>query len=946
VRELVDAMLDEARAAILHGRLDEAFVQALQARFEALPVLTEADLREQLLAPVRAIELVAEHAGDDCDVLAHLDGLRAQAAAAHERLFGRADTPYLQSRAVVAALADAKRQATEPDSTLAQALATLEAIAFDDTDASAKVSATLALHALNSYWRWQHSDGPRDEQDKAVKALRRLQRKLDRRGLDSDWIKDAIVAGCTVYPLADGTTAMARAAVAMGLLGMALDRQPDALPGLQPLCDLISESLTFAARAAAPQAEGGPSADGADEPHAAQDTRRSGDAGQEPEFTARCEAILQDFEQRVQANGFSQYELEQSVAQLRGLETSSADDAATLNRTLVGLIDRALPHAPPDGQAALQAARESLVHMATLPAAPLSTAEVESQCETIVEQLEQALAAGENASGSLTRAITALQLLGQRLPDGDEQAAMTLMQAMPRIMAAAAGAAPPELQALAEQMSAHVEDLFAAAPRMMGSEGDEQSIEVQAAQRMLGRLAATATNDPADSQQADPLLRQFGAALRPWLARLATLHDLPTGTQDAAEAQRLAKRADIALQRARAATTEAQLVEQMRMSLRPLALQLRRFERRRHLTLIDPPWPAQAVVDDPNAVFTSAGPAVQALVDNAAQRLGMTPPAQVALDDPTHARWLRLRAAAVAVFDFSAYDRARADPGGALPRDDAAQAAILQAAAPVAMVAFEAGWALLQGVPMVIVVNEGQAAPFDIDIEPVRLRADGGDAARLAEAIVTALFGTQRGSPGDGLAHMLAALRAKAAHNAPALSLLKAVPDTGDALRVQFAAQATLELLRAPSSLLVCAAFPAQAAPAGRVLFHVSGFRDWSLPVQQAVRKACRRAGIDYRIGHEDLDPAILRAVWSGLAQASFVVADLTTLNPNAVLELAIAQAMGRPTLILSRHADTASALPALQKVRIHRYDIDAAGLRALGRLLDRFLTGAVPVPG
>ena len=108
--------------------------------------------------------------------------------------------------------------------------------------------------------------------------------------------------------------------------------------------------------------------------------------------------------------------------------------------------------------------------------------------------------------------------------------------------------------------------------------------------------------------------------------------------------------------------------------------------------------------------------------------------------------------------------------------------------------------------------------------------------------------------------------------------------------------------------------------------------------VQQAVREACARAGVHYRIGHEDLDPAILRAVWAGLAQASFVLADLTTLNPNAVLELAIAQAMGKPTLIVSRHADTAQALPALAKLRIQTYDVDAAGLQALGRLLDRFM--------
>jgi len=260
-------------------------------------------------------------------------------------------------------------------------------------------------------------------------------------------------------------------------------------------------------------------------------------------------------------------------------------------------------------------------------------------------------------------------------------------------------------------------------------------------------------------------------------------------------------------------------------------------------------------------------------------------------------------------------------------------------------VAFEAGWALLLGVPMVIVAQEGQAVPFDIDIAPVRLRGDGADSQRLAQAVVTAQFGTQRGTAGDGLPHTLAALRALAADHAPALSVLNAVTDTGDATRVQYAAQTALERLRSPSALLVHPAFPAAPAPTTRTLFHVSAFRDWSLPVQRAVRSACERVGVDYRIGHEDLDPAILRAVWAGLAQSAFVLVDLTTLNPNAVLELAIAQAMGRPTLIVSRHADTAQALPALQKVRIHRYAIDAAGLQALGRLLDGFLARAGHLP-
>ena len=834
---------------------------------------------------------------------------------------------------VVAELATALRTAAAPDDALGEALTALAATPFDGDDGDTlRVCTTLAVHGLSAYWHWRHAEGPRDEQDAAVLALRGLERRLGRQGPDAAWIAAAVVAGHDVYTVDDKLQATARASLLLGLLGMALDRSPAALPALHPLCERIGDALLVVAQSAETEASAAP----AESPTA--DMAAPDDAA-EPDFAARCNAILTTFAQRIDTDGFSQYSMEQAMAELRGLEVADEADATLLNQALVIMVDVALPFVPPDGQAALQATREALVRMAEGSAAPLGTAEAVAEAQAIVEQLEQALAAGEDPAGPVTRAITSLQLLGQRLNEDDEEAFNAVMAAMPRVLAAAAGAAPPELRALAEQMSAHVDDVMAAAPRLMASVGNEQAIEAQAAEGALDRMAAT-TSDNVGAGPTDPLLRQIGAALRSWFPRLTALHDQPEGTHDQTEGKRLAKRVDAALRPAGAATTEAQLIEQMRHALRPLALSLRRFEQRRHLTLILPPWSVQTVVDEPNALFAGVGPAVQALLDEAAARLALTPPAATALDDPTQARWLQLRAAAVAVFDFSAYDRARADPPGPLPPDAAAQAAILQAAAPVAAVAFEAGWALLLGVPMVIVAREGQAVPFDIDIAPVRLRDDGADSLRLAQALVTAQFGTQRGNPGDGLPHTLAALRTLAAGHAPALSLLNAVTDTSDATRVQYAAQAALERLRDPSALLVCPAFPAPPAAATRMLFHVSAFRDWSLPVQQAVRSACVRAGIDYRIGHEDLDPAILRAVWAGLAQSAFVVADLTTLNPNAVLELAIAQAMGRPSLILSRHADTTLHLPALQKLRIHTYDVDAAGLQALGRLLDRFLGG------
>lgn len=103
------------------------------------------------------------------------------------------------------------------------------------------------------------------------------------------------------------------------------------------------------------------------------------------------------------------------------------------------------------------------------------------------------------------------------------------------------------------------------------------------------------------------------------------------------------------------------------------------------------------------------------------------------------------------------------------------------------------------------------------------------------------------------------------------------------------------------------------------------------------MQEACGDA-IERRIGYERFDPDIIRSIWNDIATASYVVADLTHLNPNATLELAIAQALGRPTLVVSQTPNLHEYLPPLAKVRIHTYTTDAAGLRTLRAVVDRFV--------
>jgi len=171
-------------------------------------------------------------------------------------------------------------------------------------------------------------------------------------------------------------------------------------------------------------------------------------------------------------------------------------------------------------------------------------------------------------------------------------------------------------------------------------------------------------------------------------------------------------------------------------------------------------------------------------------------------------------------------------------------------------------------------------------------------------------------------------------------TLLSSLTDADDATRVRMVLAAVTERLEGENPLLVFPTFSGSYPPAERRrLFHVTAFRSWSEGLQQEVRAACARADVEYQIGSERLNPDIIRIIWKDICSASFVIADITNLNPNAVMELAMAQAVGRPTLILTQNAQPQTYLPAVQKVRTHFYDPDE-GRGDLSALLDAFLAG------
>lgn len=87
-----------------------------------------------------------------------------------------------------------------------------------------------------------------------------------------------------------------------------------------------------------------------------------------------------------------------------------------------------------------------------------------------------------------------------------------------------------------------------------------------------------------------------------------------------------------------------------------------------------------------------------------------------------------------------------------------------------------------------------------------------------------------------------------------------------------------------------------------------------------------------YSIGYERLAPDVLGSIWADLCRAHHVVCDITQLNPNALFELGIVHAVGRPVLIVTHDAEPHLHFGVIRHLRTHRIDpaVDADGLHKL----------------
>jgi hypothetical protein len=373
--------------------------------------------------------------------------------------------------------------------------------------------------------------------------------------------------------------------------------------------------------------------------------------------------------------------------------------------------------------------------------------------------------------------------------------------------------------------------------------------------------------------------------------------------------------------------------------LRPLAQDAREFALRRHLTFARPIWPSTKVPRDAGTVFYSGGERVRGLIEQACADRGLRCLPPVRHREPASGRWEQLRMSAVAVFDLTAL------------------AAPSPTADIVAPVAYELGMALAVGCPVVIVATGSQRLPFDVDVDPVRVRStdDRADGQALADGLDSAIYGLLRGGVGDSVGSSLAWLRwhYRDLERWPQVLDVFDPSAAEDSVRARRLAMSALSLLNDDLTEMVLPSWPGSYPdPAEPRCFHVTAFGpDWATMTREVLAAACapewlsRSTTVDesvsrpiaYIRGDESHAPDIIRAIWDDISRATHVVVDLTGLNPNVVLELGIGHVLGRNVLLISQDPPEGT-FPAIAKLRCYQYSLTGPGRAELRDIFDRFL--------
>ncbi len=365
---------------------------------------------------------------------------------------------------------------------------------------------------------------------------------------------------------------------------------------------------------------------------------------------------------------------------------------------------------------------------------------------------------------------------------------------------------------------------------------------------------------------------------------------------------------------------QAAVTAREKESFRKLALDVRNYALRHHLTLTQPIWSSPPIAQDPNTVFFSGGNSLSRALSLACDPRELTVlKGSIGLDH-AQARWDYLRRSNVALFDLTVDDEIER-----------------------AAVCYELGMALALGRSLIVAAKRGDKLPFDIDVMPVFMTGGDEDAEVLGNALDEVLYGQQRGGGDSSIPETVAyarrALSSEQLGFEVQLTLNLLQETQGDPIKVRYLIDSLLGFAGPEAPVPVLSAWPGDyPQPDSRRCFHIMPFsQEWSNKVMGITAMACDDSGVEYVRGDAVKDSRIIRSIWDEICRASHVIVDLTEFNANVVLELGIAHTLGRNTLIVGQEDTVGRLFPALAKLRVHEYGLED-GLDSLRSVLDGFL--------
>ena len=340
--------------------------------------------------------------------------------------------------------------------------------------------------------------------------------------------------------------------------------------------------------------------------------------------------------------------------------------------------------------------------------------------------------------------------------------------------------------------------------------------------------------------------------------------------------------------------------------LRPYALEVRNLSARHYSMIARPIWSIADVAVDVKSVFFSGLPEHEKRISSLFSEFEYTFSDKPQGHSFSESRWRQLLSAVTAVFDF------RSAKGSAL-----------------AAITYEMGIALSIGKPIVIIVDENITLPFDIEIKPVVIRNNSDEDSLLPDAVEQSLYWTYPipgGKPSlatiNYVKNDLAISRANLYAN-QMVNLLNTDENNFDSLFTDNVLKKIIDYMNDGRTSLIHSAFPPEYPKTGVLrVFHVTPFGpSWAAETTKQIRKACKSKNAEYIRGDEAEDSNVIQSIWSEIAKASHIVADITDFNPNVALEIGIAHTLGRPTLLIGQRSVLNNLFPMIAKLRIIPYD-------------------------